>query len=333
MYLLKNQLDQWETYAASVGFSESTAVADSTSYAVAAKFYNLGNCTEALVQANKYILKYPSGLYITEIHYMRGECSFKANDYATALGSYNAILDKGQTKYTEMALKRTGFIYYTQKDWVNASRMYKRLETESKNSGDQNDSKVNLMRCYLFLNNMDSANVYATKVLAVKGLPGDITGQANYIKGKFALDAGDNVNAEKYFKEVGTLAPNTSYAAEASYQLCYIRFMAKPSKQVETQILKHINDYDAFPDWSGEGWLLLADNHLALKDTAKARIVLNWYIENGDSPVHVKRAQDKIGVLDAAQNRPTERKQEELILPLGDPNDQKLFENGNGGDQ
>ena len=169
--------------------------------------------------------------------------------------------------------------------------------------------------------------------LLLKGLPNDVMGQAYYLQGKSLLESGDNVNAEKSFKEVGALAPNTTYAAEASFQLCYIKFLTKPSKQVETTILKHINDYDAFPDWSAEGWLLLADNHLALKDTAKAIIVLNWYIENGESQVHVKRAQDKIGMIDAAQHKVPERKQEELILPLGDPNDQKLFENGNGGGQ
>lgn len=333
IYLAKNQLEQWESYASSVGFSESTAVADSTTYAVAAKYYNLGNCSEALIQSNKYIQKYPSGLYITEVHFMRAECSYKSNDYTTALGSYTAILDKGQTKYTEVALKRSATIYYSQKDWANAIRMYTRLSAEAKNSADQNDCKVNLMRCYLFQNNMDSAAGYAGKVLTLKGLPNDVMGQANYIKGKYALTSGDNAGAEKYFKEVGGQAPNTNYAAEASYQLCYLKYLAKPSKQVEKDILKHINDFDAFPEWSGEGWLLLADNHLALKDTAKAHIVLDWYIENGDSPAHVKRAQAKLDLINAAQGQPGERKQEELIIPLGNPDDQKLFENGNGGGQ
>lgn len=333
IYIAKNQLEQWESYASSVGFSESTAVADSTSYAVAAKFYNLGNCSEALIQSNKYIQKYPSGLYITEVHFMRAECSFKSNDYVTALSSYSAILAKGQTKYSEMALKRSGFIYYTQKDWTNAIRMYSQLSGQAKNLTDQNDCKVNLMRCYLFLNNLDSSSAYATKVLLLKGLPNDVMGQANYIQGKSELNSGNLVTAEKHFKEVGSQAPNTVYAAEASYQLCYIKYRTKPSKQVEKDILKHINDFDAFPEWSGEGWLLLADNHLALKDTAKAHIVLDWYIENGDSPAHVKRAQDKLDLINAAQNQPSENKQEELILPMGDPNDQKLFENGNGGGQ
>lgn len=330
IYLAKNQLDQWESYAVSMGFQESIAVADSTAYAQAAKFYNSGNCTEALAQANKYIQKYPSGIYITEIHFMRAECSYKASDYTTALGSYNAILEKGQTKYTDISLKRAGFIYYTQKDWENSARMYKRIEYEGKTESDKHDARVNQMRCYLFLNNMDSANTLATKVLPIKGLPNDIYGQANYIKGKYALNMGDRVTAEKHFKLVEGLAPNTTYAAEASYQLCYIQFLNKPSKQVESAILKHINNYDGFADWSGEGWLLLADNHLAMKDTSKAEFVLNGYIESGDSPMHVQRAKEKLMMIQNARIHPAERKQEDIILPGGNPDDQKLFDTGNG---
>lgn len=330
IYLAKNQLDQWESYAASMGYQESQVVADSTAYAQAAKLYNEGNCAASLVQANKYIQRYPSGIYITEIHYMRAECSYKTGDTTTALGSYNAILDKGQTKYTDVSLKRVGYIYYTRKDWNNASRIYARLAREGKNETDRNDAKVNAMRTFLYAKNIDSANVYATQVLALGGIANAVKGEANYIKGKTALSNGDNTNAEKYFQLVGGLAPNTVYAAEASYQLCYIKYLAKPSKGVQSAILKHINEYDGFSDWAGEGWLLLADNHLAMKDTASAKFVLQGYIESGDSPTHVQRAKDKLMMIENAQSHPAGRMQEEIILPVGDPNDQHLFENGTG---
>jgi tetratricopeptide (TPR) repeat protein len=336
-YLAKNQLEQWETYAASMGFVESQSVADSTSYAQAAKLYNTGNCAGALTQTNKYIQKYPSGIYITEVQYMRAECSYKSGDTATALTSYTAVLDKGQTKYSEISLKRVGFIYYMRKNWVSAARIYARLAVEAKSEVDKNDAKVNAMRTWLYAGNIDSANTYAAMVLAQKGLATVVVGEANYIRGKHLFDAGDLTNAEKHFLLVEGQVPNTVYAAEASFRLCYIRFMTKPSKQVETQILKHINNYDSYPEWSGEGWLLLADNHLAQKDTAKAEFVLNAYIESGDSPAHVQRAKEKLMMIENAKNPPAERRQEEIILPGGSPEDQKLFENtpgtGNGGDQ
>lgn len=334
LYLAKNQLEQWETYSEQMGYVESQVVADSTAYAQAAKMYNTGNCKEAITQANKYIQRYPSGIYITEVQYIRAECSYKSGDTTNALGSYNAVLAKGQTKYTDISLKRTGYIYYTRKDWVNASRVYSRLANEGKNETDRNDAKVNAMRTFLFAKNIDSADVYATKVLGLSGISNAVKGEANYIRGKATMNAGDNATAKGYFSKVGGLAPNTVYAAEASYQVCKIDYLTKPSKGVQAALLKHINDYDAYPEWSGEAWLLLADNYLALKDTAGAKVVLEGYVENGDSPVHVQRAKDKLVLIESGRAQGT-RKQEELILPMGDPNDQKLFENGqgNGGGQ
>lgn len=330
MYLAKNQLEQWESYAASMGYVESQVVADSTAYAQAAKMYNAGNCKEALAQANKYILRYPSGLYITEVQYMRAECSWKSGDTSNALGSYNAVLNKGQTKYSDICLMRTGYIYYTRKDWTNASRVYSRLANEGKNESDRNDGKVNAMRTYLYAKNIDSADVFATKVLGLSGISNAVKGEANYIRGKSMMNAGDNATAKTYFSKVAGLAPNTAYAAEASYQLCKIDYMNKPSKGVQAALLKHIDEYDAYPEWSGEGWLLLADNYLALKDTLGAKVILEGYIENGDSPSHVQRAKDRLMIIENAQSHPAGRMQEEIILPGGTPEEQKLFENGQG---
>ncbi|GAB4131820.1 MAG: tetratricopeptide repeat protein [Bacteroidia bacterium] len=337
IYVIKGQLDEWESYAESVGFSEETSVADSTTYAVAQRFYKEGNCNEVLKQTNKYIQKYPSGIYITEIHFMRAECAFKAKDENTALGSYNAVLDKGQTKHTLRCLQQISLIYYKQKDWINSIRVLKRLEAESQAAGDQQYARVNLMRCYLFTANMDSAGVYANKVVTIARLENEVLGQAWYIKGKNALNKSDFTDAEKCFKKTEELVPQTDYAAEASYQLCWLKYNAKAYKNAEKALQKHINDYAGHSEWSGRGWLLLADDYLALKDTTRAITVLNFYIANGDVPVLVEQANQKLAVIQAARQNPAERKQQDIILPNGNPDEQKLFENenpsNNGGGQ
>lgn len=323
VYIAKNQLDQWEAYASSVGYSESQNVADSTTYVVAVKFYSEGKYPEAMAQINKYIQKYPGGMYITEIHYMRAEYSYKNNDLNTALGSYNAILDKGKTKYTERSLAQAALIYYKQSDYANAAKMFGRLERESQNVEVQNNARVNLMRSYVFLNNNDSAAIYAAKVLPIKNLTNEIYGQAHYLLGKAAMSRGDRVEAEKRFKDAENMLPGTKYAAEARYNLCLVKYQNKEYKAAEKALLKHISDYAGYSEWSGKGWLLLADDYLALKDTFQAKFVLQNYIDNGDVPELIQQAKDKLMVIDAAQKAGSMRKAEEIIIPLGDPNDQK----------
>ncbi|MDQ3108751.1 MAG: tetratricopeptide repeat protein [Bacteroidota bacterium] len=326
LYIDKNQLDQWEAYATSVGYSESQSVADSTAYVVAVKFFSEGKCPDVIAQTNKYIQKFPMGLYITEVHFMRAECAFKANDLVTALGSYNAVLDKGRTKHTERALAQTSLIYYKQDDYVNAARMFGRLERESQNGEVQNNARVNLMRSYLFLNNYDSAAIYAAKVIAIQNLSNEIYGQAHYLLGKAAMAKGDRVEAEKRFKAAEKAVPNTEYAAESRYNLCLIKYQNKDYKATEKALLSQINDYAGYPTWSGKGWLLLADNYLALKDTFQAKYVLQNYIENGDVKELIQQAKDKLMVIEAAQQGGKMRKSEDLIIPLGNP-EEKDFEN------
>lgn len=315
IYVAKGQLDAWETYAESKGYSESQAVADSTSWAVASKFYKDGNCASALAQCNKYIQKYPSGIYITDVHYMRAECAYKDNDLNTALASYVAILDKGKTRYNERCLVQASLIYYTQKDYANAAVMYGRLERESSNNDLKNNARVNLMSIWMTLGNNDSAAVYAAKVITIPKIPNEIAGKANYLLGKSELANGDRVNAEKHFKNTETMLPNTEYAAEARYSLCQIRYDNKDYKKAEKELLKEINDYAGYSYWSGKGWLLLADDYLALKDTFQAKYVLQSYITNGDVPELQQQAREKLAAIDAARNAGRMRKEEDLIVP------------------
>jgi tetratricopeptide (TPR) repeat protein len=336
VYLAKGQLDQWESYSEAEGYSESQNVADSTIYVVATKYYSDGKCTEAMVQLNKYIQKFPNGIYITEIHHMRAECAFKNNDMATALESYNAILAKGQTKYTERSLAQTSLIYYRQNDYANAAKMFGRLERETQNEEVKNNARVNLMRCYLFLNNTDSATQYATKVVNILHLSNEIYGQAHYLLGKSAMARGDRVEAEKQFKDAEKAVPATEYAAESRYNLCLIKFQNKEYKATEKALLKEINDYAGFSKWSGKGWLLLSDNYLAQKDTFQAKYVLQNYIDNGDVPELVQQAKEKLMVIEAAQKGGTLRKQEDIEVPIGNPDGKKDMEDvplNNGGGQ
>lgn len=339
IYVLKGQLDQWEQYAESVGYVESAAVADSTTYAVATKFYKEGNCAEVLKQCNKYISKYPSGMYITDIHHMRAECAFKANDLTTALGSYNAVIAKGTTKYTQRAIAQAALIYNKQGDYANAVRLYRRVEVEATAQGERDNAKVNLMVCYNYLKVADSAAYYAGQVLTLKGLPSDIVGQANFLKGNDALAKNDKTQADKYFKEAKKLLQGTEAGAEASYRLCWIKYDNKEHKTAKQAILDHIKENAGFSQWSGKGWLLLSDNYLAMKDTINARKILEYYIANGDVPELVTEAQQKLNILDALKPKPSDRIRQDLIIPMGEPKDEGLFQNeatpqpNNGGGQ
>ncbi|HEU4718136.1 MAG TPA: tetratricopeptide repeat protein [Bacteroidia bacterium] len=334
IYVEKGQLEDWENYSASVGYVEAQAIADSTTYIVAKKFYSDGNCEGVQRECDKYVLKYPAGIYISEIYFMRAECAFKSNDLAKALDSYSAVLAKGQSGHTQRCLLQLAFIYYKQKNYASAAVMYHRIENESSDGNAQNDAKINLMRCYDFMGNADSAGIYANQVVTMKHLPNEVTGQAWYLKGKYDLSKNDKVQADKDFKEVEKYVPNTDYAAEARYQQCWIKYSNGEFKTAEKALLKEINDYAGFSQWSGKGWLLLADDYLALKDTFQAKFVLQNYIDNGDVPELQQQAKDKLQAIETAQHKDVQKKEDDIIVPIGDPGGGKPDDiNSQGGGQ
>ncbi|HLG04408.1 MAG TPA: tetratricopeptide repeat protein, partial [Bacteroidia bacterium] len=284
IYIGKGALESWESFAAEQGFSEPVAVADSTAWVVADRAYRAGNCSEVLNQAGKYLLKYPAGIYITDIQFMRAECAGKSNDHAGALSGYLAVLEKGQTRYRERALIKVSLIYYKQKDYVNAATYFGQLEREGSTAELKNNARVNLMNSWMNLGNADSAAFYAEKVIAIKNLANEIYGTAYYHLGKSALAKGNKTEAAKNFKEAETKLPQSEIAAESRFHQCQIIFDNKDYKGAEKALLKQINDFAGFSNWSGKGLLLLADNYLAkatAQDTFQARAILKNYIENG----------------------------------------------------
>lgn len=317
IYLSKNQLSQWESYAASMGFQETVEVADSTSFAVADKLYQQGNCKEALTQLSRYAERFPSGSQITRVYYMRAECSFKGNDLATALSSYNAVISRGRTPYYEPSLQQAAYIYYKQQDYQNAVQAYRLLETETQDPQVKKNVYANTMRAYMSLSELDSATNYAVKVIELGKYPDEVMVQAYYLQGRKLLTTQNDKEAEPLLQKVAKMVPLTDYAAEANYGLLLIKYRRNENKKVEKEGLKFVSDFAAYKEWSGKGMLLLSDNYLAMNDKFQAKFVLENYIENGDVPELVQQAKDKLAALESGETAPQRKTQEELELPSG----------------
>lgn len=316
IYVALGQLDQWEAFSASQGFAESQQVADSTTFVVANRFYGEGNCTEALKQLNKYIVKFPSGSYITDVHFMRAECSFKEGDTTTALGSYIAVIDKGRTRYSEQSLIRASQIYYKRSDYRNAVKMYKRLQKETSDPEVKNNATVNLLLAFMNLEELDSATVYAAAVLEVPKLPSGIAVKAHYLLGRDEFAKMNDKAAEQHFQKVIKELPLTNFAAEANYSILVIKYRRKEYKKVEKEGLKFVSDYAGYPQWSGRAMILLADNYVAMKDKFQAKLVLQNYIDNGDVPELVQEAKDKLAAIVAEENATQRKAPEEIEVPI-----------------
>lgn len=330
IYIAKGQIEEWDALRSKYAFNESGYAQDSAAFVSLVNVYKegTGDCNAVASQAAKYLQKYPAGFHLVEVHYMKAECAYKNNDIDNALASYRVIIDKPNGKFTETALLRSSFIYYKQKDYTNAAAAFERVESlPNVSTANRNDAQVNLMRCYLMLNKFDTASTYAAKVLNIEKLQPDIYVQAHYIKGKAAFNKGIYETAATEFNLVMKGNMKNEMEAEAKYDLIYMGYLKKGYKTAEKELFKYVSDYGAYPVWKGRGFLLLADDYLALKDTFQAKFILKSYAESGDVPELKQQAIDKLHALEALEQKRSAIKEEEMVVPLdgGTPND--LFDN------
>ena len=333
IYIARGQIEEWEALKSQYNYSESGYSLDSTAFVSMLNVYKegQGDCAALISQASRYIQRFPNGFHLTEVHYMKAECEFKNNDVANALTSYNYIIAKPANKFTETALQRSSYIYYKQLDWTNAARVLEQLEKVATTAANRQDAQVNLLRVNIFLNRFDTAAAYAEKVLMISKLPAEVYVQAHYAKGKSAFNRQDYALALSEFNQVVKAGMKNEVEAESKYNTLYIGYVKKDYKKTETALFKYISDYGGFPQWKGKGFLLLADNYLALKDTFQAKYLLKSYAESGEVPELKQQAQEKLAELEALENaRRAGKKEEELLVPIdenGTERDKRLFEN------
>ncbi|TND07513.1 MAG: hypothetical protein FD123_3065 [Bacteroidetes bacterium] len=330
IYLAQGDIDGWEAMKTKYGFSESNFAQDSSAFVAMVNVYKEGNgnCSEVIAQAGKYIQRFPNGYYTTEVHYMKAECQFKNDDVTNALASYNVIIGKPSGKFTESALQRAGYIYYKQKEWPAAAAVLAKLEKITESASVRQDAQVNLMRCYFYQDKIDSAVAYASKAIMIDKLPADVYVQAHFIKGKSAFGKQNYDAASTEFTSVMKANMKNEMEAEAKYDLIYIGHWKKGYKTAEKELFKYVSDYGGYPYWKGRGFLLLADNYLALKDTFQAKYILKNYADNGEVPELKQEAQDKLAALEAITAKRSQAvKPEDTFIPLDGSQENDLYDN------
>lgn len=317
IYVARGEVDEWEKWADANGYAESTSAADSTLYGVIKKQFVGNQCDDVVKNAERYISKYSSGNFIIDVHYMKAECQYKAKDYTNALTSYVFILDKPKGDYTERAASVASYIYDINKDYVNAAKYYDMLEKVTTDGVTLQNTRINLLRCYLFTSKFDTGTVYAEKVIGMTGLSDPLTyAQAYYVRGRHNYNHGNNDLAIADFNNVAKKVKN-DLAAESKYYVCEIQYAKREYKTNEKALFKMITDYSFSKQWKGKAMLLLSDNYLAQRDTFNAKYILKDYVQNGEVEDLRKQAQQKLDLLDATQNNTRIRKPEDdIIVPI-----------------
>jgi TolA-binding protein len=303
-------------------FSNVTrASLDSTHYVSAEGLYMRGDCEAAVKRFNDYLDKYPEGIFVLNVNFYRSECLYNAREYDKALEGYLVVNERPKNIFSEKSLAKTAAIQFRNKNYAEARNSYERLEGMSEFPALLQEARIGLMRVYNLMNNTEAAKAYADKISSAENLPGQVLQEAHLIQGKYLLSDKRYDEAFTKLKSVTDKAPGTSIAAEAKYNMAFVRFLQKRHQDSEKEIFDMGEKYSNFDYWVAKAYILLADNYLATNDSFQAKHTLQSIIDNYEGDDLKQIAQEKLNkILEAESPAPQRREPAKIeVSPQPEP--------------
>lgn len=300
IYTSKGDVQGMSDYMASIGAAIPQAALDSISFEVGRNHYREQDCKNVIADFDKYIQKFPDGIFITEANYYSAECNYKAGNLDAALKNYAFVISKNKGEYTESALYNASEIAFKKQNYSTALDYYKQLEQLAENPKNNAAAKVGIMRSGYEIKDYATAIEYAAKVVSLDKIGNELINEAHFITAKSNLELGKTEEALSEFKMVASGSKN-QIGAEASYNIAMIQYTKGDYKQSQKTIFDFFKKDGNFPDWIDKSLLLLADNYSAVKDNFQAKTTLQSIIDDSKNAEVIKTAKEKLAAIIAAE--------------------------------
>jgi len=329
IYTAKGEVQAMEDYLTTIGAAIPQVTLDSITYSIGKKHYLEQDCKSVVNDFEKYIQKFPDGIFILDANFYKAECDYKLGNIDSSLINYTYVISKNKNKYTEQSLYRASDILYKKQNYSQALDYYKQLEQLAENPKNSAIAKIGLMRCNYQLKNYADAILYSNQVLGLDKISNELINESHFTiaQSMFATQKYDDAIAE--FQAVANSTKN-ELGAEASYNIALIQNLKLEYKQSEKTIFDFINGDGDYPYWVSKSLILLADNYSALNDNFQAKTTLKSIITDSDIPELIKTAQEKLDKITAAEEAAKQSKAIAAPIELkfeGDSTEQKKLFN------
>jgi TolA-binding protein len=279
IYVADGRPDDYFAYVKNIpNASVSTGAQDSITYEAAEQRYLKGNFENAAQDFEKYLQQFPKGAYRLNATFYKAECDYRNKNYTTALAGYETITAEPSNIYTEKSLLKAGGIHFNNKDFNKAIVAFRKLEDQGELRDNILSAQTGLMRAYFAEKKFDESIQYAQKLINGEKVSKETIAEAHLTYGRAAMQTGDLAAAKKEYTSLS--GQSSAAGAEAKYVLALIEYKLGNFKSSLNKCYDVANQVPSYDFWIAKSFLLLADNHLALKDTFEAKATLQSLIEN-----------------------------------------------------
>lgn len=271
IYVEENKTVDYIDFMRKSGKNVSVAEADSLTFASAELKYAANDYATAIASFNYYLSQYPTGSYSLEANFLLGDCHFKKKEWEKALHIYDEIIGKGYNKYFENAALISARInYFELKNYPNAKKCFSSLLQSTVNQINQLEALRGLVRCNYQLKEYALANQEAIQLLTQKEISTDDRSVALLVLGKSQQLTGDLNSAIASFKSC-TLINKSAWGAEARYELANCLFHSGNLLDAEKAALATIKETGNYDFWLTSAYILIGDIYFKQKDYFNAK--------------------------------------------------------------
>ncbi len=301
IYLDLGKIDEYTAWLNKVpNYSISPTEIDSLTYQAAQNLIADGNCTEAVNAFDKYLIKFPAGLFATNANYYQADCAYRQNNFDLAIKGFEYVATQPIGKFTESALYGAAAIRFSRKEYSEALVHYEKLEQVATFASNKLEAQIGRMRCHYQLKAFSPALDAANQVIHAEGATEAFITEARLTRGNIRLDQKNYVEARTDFK---WLSENSKVAAgaEAKYRLGQISLAENKLEEAENHVFELVKNFNSYEYWKIEGFMLLAEVYIARKDYFQARATLQSVADNVEDQNIVNRAKARLKFIENAE--------------------------------
>ncbi|MTI31169.1 tetratricopeptide repeat protein [Xanthovirga aplysinae] len=307
-----NRSGEFASYLASFKKAnpENQSVANITFESAKSLYYNQ-NYTKAIASFNDFLVNYPDNSLTYEAKYFIADSYYRQKQMSEAINYFEMVVDDNQTKMVNRSLQRMADIYFGQRELGLSIKYYRQLSSLANSRKEQYNAWAGQMEAYYLMKQYDSTAYFADQIIAKGNVAANALNKAQLFLGKAAYAEGDYDKAVDEFLATLNSAKDVN-GAEAQYLMAEI-FYEKGLYKQSLEALFELNDqFSVYTNWLGKGFLLIADNYIAMGEFFQARATLNSVVEKSNLSEVVKVAHQKLQKLDELERqKELQKKQKE----------------------
>jgi TolA-binding protein len=294
-----NDVDGYYSYMNGKGVLTSSDLIeqDSLSYLTAEKIYMSGDYPRAAQSLNTYIEKHPDGRFLLNAHFYKGDCNYRANQYAEALVSFDYVINHPKSRFTEPAFLGASRIKFRLKDYAVAAKYYQKLEEVAEVKNNLLEARMGLIKCYSLLEDNSKIIELADKILLTEKLSQEQERETRFAKAKALMANDRQMLALEEFKKVATEVKSAE-GAESKYRLAEIYYKRKELDNAEKVISDFADKGTSHEFWMAKSFLLWADIFTDKGDDFQAiqtlQSLIDYYEKTDDGILTEAKAKKKL---------------------------------------